>query len=465
MTIRTLLLGVALLHTTMFAAGDCIARAITSAPPTVYEASTMSPQNMDYDAVNKMFIAHSGWLNDKLVHYYKFRIFAPSTYPGVIAPGASSEAVPTQKIYIVTKDGTLGGAIGDPIIQYHHEDGTSYSDFMEIHFVTAPENYEANTFKSEEDILSSLAAKVSSGIMLNLPVVPTDSTLQDPHNGGTEKAPIAPVKVWYKCVEVWTYVFEVNDQAAADFFASTRTEDPDDFAFAIPVVPFATSGSVSAIPLWHVNQYSRGVVDGENGGGPSPKGMRNIINLDRADPGYSPLWSINWVTALPINYLADEVSNPVDITPANGFDTFMTPMFVNCPDIGNVGTETNPLMTTEHETSIDIANESNWIMGTDKTLIFKPDILVSFHTDDGTEIDSTFTNMMGAYELELMSDLIPEGTTEILVISDGNTIRTVPVEGGADQTMLGADDPSDAGRTSLAFATIAVALASIAAAL
>lgn len=55
---------------------------IDETPATVYEADEMSPQTMDYDRANKMFMAHSGWYNDKLIHYYKFRIFAPMMYPG-----------------------------------------------------------------------------------------------------------------------------------------------------------------------------------------------------------------------------------------------------------------------------------------------------------------------------------------------------------------------------------------------
>ena len=57
---------------------------IETVPPTVYEAEEMSPQNMDFDRENNMFIAHAGWYNDFEIHYYKFRIFAPGTYEGVI---------------------------------------------------------------------------------------------------------------------------------------------------------------------------------------------------------------------------------------------------------------------------------------------------------------------------------------------------------------------------------------------
>lgn len=47
---------------------------IDATPATVYEAETPSPQNMDFDSENNMFVAHSGWYNDRLVHYYKVRI-------------------------------------------------------------------------------------------------------------------------------------------------------------------------------------------------------------------------------------------------------------------------------------------------------------------------------------------------------------------------------------------------------
>lgn len=57
---------------------------IDSVPPTVYEADEPSPQNMDFDKENNMFIAHAGWYNDFEIHYYKFRMYTPSTYGGVI---------------------------------------------------------------------------------------------------------------------------------------------------------------------------------------------------------------------------------------------------------------------------------------------------------------------------------------------------------------------------------------------
>lgn len=305
---------------------------LNATPPTIYEAEEMSPQNMDFDSENNMFVAHAGWYKDHLVHYYKFRIFAPVTYPGVVEPGSTSAAVPLQKVYIVTDSGDFTGMIGMPIIEYHTQDGLMYSDFMTVTFVEAPTDYVEGTFKSTGDIMASGATLFETDIVLNLPVVPTGSTLQHPIEMGTSKAPINPIPVYYRGVEVWTYLFEVTDQAAADAFASTRSPDVsperqegETTGFEIPVVSFATSERVSAIPLWHVNQFRNGVMEG-NGGGPDPMGMRNVIDMDRPDPGYSPLWQLYWATETPINFTADEFSNAAQGTSSNGFMFFETPM-------------------------------------------------------------------------------------------------------------------------------------------
>ena len=425
--------SVALLISTLLAfMGGVHGECLETAPPTVYESEQMSPQNMDYDRENKMFPAHIGWYNDHGVHYYKFRMYTPSTYPGLIVPGGSSKDVPIQKIYFVTTTGGFDGSVGKPIIEYHTSDGNVYSDFMEVHFVTAPADYVKDTFKSVSDITDSGAEVNASGIILNLPIVPTGSSLQHPELKGTAKAPIDPIPVWYKCAEVWTYLFEVTDQSAADFFEYTRTgPDPNDPAFSVYVKPFATSESVSAIPLIHVNQYSNGVVEGVNGGGPSPAGMRNVINLDRPDEGYSPLWHIIWATELPINYSADDASNLISFfNPTNGFETFSAPMYVNCPDIGAVDKSVkNPAFVdaASFEKSIDTSKQSNIILGSHQSTIMQMDIPVSFQTSDGSEIAFTSTNMMGAYELELMSSDIPEGTTEISIVVNDMAVRTIPV--------------------------------------
>ena len=414
---------------------------IATVPPTVYESSDISPQNADYDSTNKMFIAHPGWLNNKEVFYYKFRVYAPSTYNGVIKGPpemSTSSDVPIQDIHFTTTTGDFTGVVGKPIIQYHHVDGVTYSDFMRVNFITITDDYIPDSLKSVGDVVDQSLTPVATDMILNLPVVPTGATLQHPTTGGTTKAPIDPFMVYYKGQMVTTYVFEVTDQAAKDYFdPRTRSDGDDDYA--VTVSQFGSGGdSVFSIPLWHVNQYSRGVAPGE-GGGPSPDGMRNIINLDRGDAGYSPLWQLFWLTEMPVNYSADQVSHKRDMTSANGFEWAITPMFVNCPDIGPVGTEDNPLMEESFMLKIDTEKESNWILGSHMSLIFQKDVEITFKagpttgvtarstTNTGTTIATTKTNGMGAFEYELMSSAIPEGTKVISVMSGETVIQDIDV--------------------------------------
>ena len=359
-------------------------------------------------------------------------MYTPDTYPGLIAPGSSDSDVPIGTVWMTTTTGGLDGVVGNPICQYHTSDANLYSDFVEVVLVAVDNTYVADTYKSAADIAESGNPTTNTGTIVNMPVVPTGSTLQDPADKDAA-APISPVTCWYRGNAIDTYVFEVTSQDAVDFFADTRATTSADYA--IPVTNYASIDRVSAIPLWHVNQYTRGVTAGE-GGGPSPDGHRNVINLDRGDDGYSPLWEIAWVSEVPINYSADEASNSKDFSAANGFKTlFGLPMFVNCPDIGAVGALNLMRRTAEEsefELKLNLDQETNWILGSADTLIMTGGVEVTFVSDvDGSEIARTETNIMGAYELELASSDVPAGTTKVKVMAFDKEIRTVEVKDGS----------------------------------
>lgn len=148
----------------------------------------------------------------------------------------------------------------------------------------------------------------------------------------------------------------------------------------------------------------------------------------------SPLWSIDWVTQLPLNYNADQASSFADMSASYGYDYVTTPMFVNCPDIGNLGDAVLE-KSNGFTPYIDTDLNSNWILGSDMSLIFKAGIPISFEVD-GTEIASTSTNMMGAYEYELETSEIPEGTTMINVVANGETIRAIEVKSKMKEAMI-----------------------------
>jgi len=166
--------------------------------------------------------------------------------------------------------------------------------------------------------------------------------------------------------------------------------------------------------------------------------MRNLIQLDRMDAGYSPLWNIEWLTLLPVDYSADDISNPSDVDVSVGFEIFKTPMFVNCPDIGEIGQKKNvPEDTSKFTAEIDATQESHIVFGSDSTLIFQDGVEVTFFSGD-TKVASTKTNVMGAYQFDLMSCKIPNGTKELTVMTGGKTIRTMAVTGDASESCVDA---------------------------
>ena len=80
-------------------------------------------------------------------------------------------------------------------------------------------------------------------------------------------------------------------------------------------------------------------------------------------------------------------------------------------------------------------NESVWILGSHESLIFQPELPISFvSSPDGTTMATTKTNMAGAYELELMLSEIPVGTSEIKVMSGQDVIRTISVTSDGDDS-------------------------------
>ena len=137
----------------------------------------------------------------------------------------------------------------------------------------------------------------------------------------------------------------------------------------------------------------------------------------------------------------------------NGFEFFIAPMFINCPNIGPVDTTAlNADKKEDFMTTINLNADSAWLLGTHQTLIFQPEMPITFLTQDGTEIGATTTNMMGAYEYQLMTQDIPDGTTQIKVMFKEELIRTVEVV--AEESV----DSASSGSVKLSFAMVAASL-------
>jgi hypothetical protein len=188
--------------------------------------------------------------------------------------------------------------------------------------------------------------------------------------------------------------------------------------------------------------------------------------LDRPDAGYSPLWNLFWATAMPINYSADQFSNAMQGTAENGFEFFTTPMYVNCPDIGLVGQEMNPLKSDSFATDIELGNSPSFtLIGTSPDLILLADQPIMFVAlPSNITVGETTTNMMGGYEFDLEASEIPEGTNEIDVMYNGMSIRTILVEmmeddgtgSGSSNNSSSGSDGTSSGESSAAGAAAVV---------
>lgn len=317
-------------------------------PATVYEDPAIPPQAMDYDDQTQTFPNHPGWYQDKKIHYYKFQMYTPGSYPGQFGPEADNQ-VPVVPLYLVTStdDPTTATNPFDGIPEDQHpiikefptKDNTDYSDFVRVHWVVVGSDYEANDYDSYDDVANH-STVIESNIVANVPIVPVGSTLEHPTASGD--APIEGLTVWYEGLEAQAFVFETDDQAFADHFNPITRQGPaadagSGFEIVVNGDFVTTTGDIAAMPIWHVNQYWTDVETGVNHGGPSPNGQQNTISVDRLDDGYSPLWQVFWVHQVPPGYQADQASHHSQFTSDNGFEIFQSPMFVNCPNIGPHG--------------------------------------------------------------------------------------------------------------------------------
>ncbi|GAX18246.1 hypothetical protein FisN_31Hh001 [Fistulifera solaris] len=465
---------------------------IATTPLTAYETEPIRFQNEDYDFVNNVFRVQTQYVDNQIVSYYKFRVYSDEEgYTSL----SSSNDIPMNKIYLMTTDNALTGVIGRPILAYHHLDNSSYSDFAELLLVPVPTDfYEANLFRSELDVLQSGQAVQSTGIVVNMPLVPINSRLQDPRvrqiveeedvtnstdtnttevdNNSTDAttnttrtralqttideseitAPIEPVIAWYKGVDVWMYIMETNDIRGAEFFAYTRPEANADPSLQILInSQFAVPGRVQSNPLYFLNAYTTNVTAGVNNGGPNVAGMRNVVPYGRTNPLYSPLVQLNWVKTVPMDFRADQVQSASDVTEENGFQLELVAWFINAPIVGSVSasnndTSTSPTTNKSFLASVSVNQNSTRIMGSEWTFRNIEGIAVELLTPQGAVLAQAQTNEFGVYEMTVSSSDIPEGVDVVYLRADGTVFRTVAVNdyiGGAPPTIYEIQSNSD----------------------
>lgn len=221
-----------------------------------------------------------GWYKGRQTFYYDFGANSMATTDG-------QSVVPAPIYVLVTGFDADGNPQGVPdqhnIVDVIPGD-PGYSDLWQVTFVTVPEDYQANSITSADDILNGGYDLTVSDIFVNCPVVPAGSTLAE---GGASL-----VQGWYKGQEINYFDFGPNTQATA------------------PIYAFVTGFDADGNPQF-------------------VEGQHNVIDVIPGDEGYSAFWFINLVQ-VPADYEANSITS-VDEVLALGYDITQPGLLVNCP--------------------------------------------------------------------------------------------------------------------------------------
>lgn len=248
-----------------------------------------------------------GWYQDHETFYYEFGANTSLTEDG--------SGVVTAPIYVLV---TGFDAEGNPqtvedqlnIVDVIPGD-EGYSDLWEVTFVTVPEDYEANTITSAQELIDAGYEQTTAGVYVNCPIVPAGSTLAE---GGANL-----VQGWYQGQEVFYFDFGPNPTTPAPIY--------------VLVTGFDAEGNPQAVD-----------------------GQLNIIDVIPEDEDYSAFWSVNFVT-VPADYQANTITNATDIL-ASGYEITSAGILVNCPvlrtaDAPATMAEGDAMMTEDAETMAD----------------------------------------------------------------------------------------------------------------
>ena len=239
-------------------------------------ASLASGASTDAQAEEKTLV--SGWYQDRQVQYYDF---------GTNTPLVGESSVQTQPIWVfihgMNPDGTPDLVEGQHNIIDLVPGEAGYSDLWQVVFVTVPDDYEADSLRSAEEVRDSGYETEVTDMFVNCPVVPAGTTLE----GGEEL-----VQGWNDGEEVFYPDFGANPPTVA--------------------------------PIWVF-------IHGMNADGTPDfvEGQHNIIDTVPGDADYTAFWRVNMVT-VPEDYEADSLRSAEDVLVA-GYEIIETDMVVNCP--------------------------------------------------------------------------------------------------------------------------------------
>ncbi len=252
----------------------------------VRDASNGLPEaNEPINFDNEPFITQGLGPDGQMVEYYNFDV--QSTTP---AP-----------IYVLFREGESDPVEGQLNIVDVIPGDDGYNDFWDVHFVTVPANYLANTIHSYDQIMDGGYEIEEAGVLVNCPIVPDGSTASKRYGGEDNGL----TRGWYKDQVVYYFNFAEKD------LAPTGSD-------MVPLSPIYVCFNINP------DQPDGGPASGfktEMGSSQT----HNVIATVPMDEAYSPLWSVS-------PYDNADFADVMDLDSAlmaNILD--MGVAFVNCP--------------------------------------------------------------------------------------------------------------------------------------
>lgn len=249
----------------------------TTTPTTTPTEVPGGATDLDLGAATNFDLV-AGWYRGGDTEYYDF---------GMNTPLLAGSGVATAPIYVFVTGFDDDGAPQFVDGQHNVIDvvpgDEGYSDLWEVHLLTVPDGYKADSITSKEEVDAAGFETTIPGLLVNCPVVPAGSTLE----GGEELT-----QGWYRGRRVYYPDFDGNPEAA--------------------------------IPIW---AFANGTTD--DGSPAFVEGQRNIIDSVPGDGGYSAFWRVNLVM-VDDAYEANTLTDAGEVG-GSGFEVVQTDLVVNCP--------------------------------------------------------------------------------------------------------------------------------------
>ena len=249
--------------------------ATTTPPSTPTPTPSPTPTPMPPSQAME-FALVPGWYQGMEIYYYDFGANTP----------LAGDAPLTAPIWVFIhgmENGTPQFVTGQHNIVGAVPGEEGYSDLWQVNLVTVPADYEADSIRSADDVMSSGYTVNATDIYVNCPIVPEGSTLE---------TGMPLTQGWHNGEAIYYFDFGENPPIAAPIY--------------VPATGMDDQGNPVTV-----------------------SGQRNIIDVIPGDEGYSDFWRVNLVIVTE-DYEANALTTAADVL-ASEYEIVEADVLVNCP--------------------------------------------------------------------------------------------------------------------------------------